>query len=66
MAQAGMGGGMMMKPQTADIKGDYQGIPGDQDIAGGAPAAPAGGGGSVSVSGGGGGGGNPGGGTAPM
>ena len=35
--QGGMPGQNMMKPRTADIQGDYQGIPGDQDISGDAP-----------------------------
>ena len=58
----------MRKPQTADITGDFQGIPGDQDMSGDAPvgADPAGPSGSVAMSGGMGGGGNPGGAPAPM
>ena len=70
-AGVGMPGTNMMKPQTADIKGDYQGIPGDQDMSGDPVSSPdsSSPSGSVAVSGGisgGGGGGNPGGGTAPM
>ena len=55
--QQGMAGAGMMRPQNAEISGDFQGIPGDQDMSGDAPqgADPNSPSGSVAMGGGGGG-----------